>query len=110
LGGTLKKFLTFNKVDLLKPKERRTFPRKSPFILTSTFTKLGLNELKLKIKSLNPIHRLKKEIFIPNIELHLEEKLKDTCHIEKIETSSVGKVFYVSIQEKDLISWGPYLQ
>jgi len=100
----------YNKIDLLGPTEKRTFSRKPPFVLTSTFTKEGLNELKLKIKSLKPSNIIEKEIFISNADVHLEEKLKNICSVDKIEVSSVGKVFYVSIQEKHLNDWKSYLQ
>lgn len=110
-GWDSKKILNvYNKVDLLKNEKKRTFQRKGPFVLTSTFTKEGINELKLKIKDLQPTNLLKKEIFIPNTDLHLEEKLKNCCSVDKIEASSVGKVFYVSIREKHLNDWISYLQ
>lgn len=100
----------YNKIDLLSPTEKRTFSRKPPFVLTSTFTKEGLNELKLKIKSLKPSSLVKKEIFISKADVHLEEKLKNICSVDKIEASSVGKIFYVSIQEKHLNDWKSHLQ
>jgi len=100
----------YNKVDLLSPNQKRTFHRKQPFVLTSTFSNEGVNALKLKIKSLKPSNLIQKEIFIANADLHLEEKLKNTCTVDKIEVSSVGKVFYVSIQEKHLNEWKSHLQ
>ena len=100
----------YNKIDLLKGNERRTFSRKAPFVLTSTYSGEGLGELKLKIKSLKPSSLVRKEIFIPNTDFHLEEQLKSICAIDKVETSSVGKVFYVSIQEKYLNDWKSHIQ
>jgi len=100
----------YNKVDLLSPSQKRTFSRKPPFVLTSTYTKEGLNELKLKIKALKPTGFVEKEVFLSNTDLHLESRLKNVCTVHKVEASNVGKVFYVSIQEKYLNDWKSYLQ
>ncbi len=99
----------YNKIDLLKAEKRQMFRRQQPFSLISSQTGEGLLQLKHKIKDLQPKALLQKEIFIPKEKAYLSEKLLNTCSIEKSETSSVGTVYYVSIQEKHLKDWKDYI-
>lgn len=99
----------YNKIDLLKPNQRQMFRRQQPFALVSSQTGEGVLQLKNKIRDLKPKNLLQKEIFIPKEKAHLSERLQSVCLIEKTETSSVGTVYYVSIQEKYLKDWKDYI-
>ncbi|MGH1468183.1 MAG: GTPase HflX [Bdellovibrionales bacterium] len=100
----------YNKIDLLKPEKRQMFKRQNPFALISTYTGEGISQLKHKIKDLRPSNLIQTQVFIPNTESLLSERLKTVCQIERAETSSVGTVFYVLIQEKYLKDWKDYIQ
>lgn len=100
----------YNKIDLLKVEKRQMFKRKNPFALISTQTNEGVSQLKHKIKDLHPGSLIKSQVFIPKTESFLFKRLKDVCLIEKTETSSVGSVYYISIQEKYLEDWKDYIQ
>lgn len=100
----------YNKVDLLKAEKRQTLARKKPFVFVSAHKGTGLSDLKNKIRSLRPKSLIAKEVFLANEDLYLEESLLKSALIDKVEKSSVGKVYYVLFQEKDLSTWKSYIQ
>lgn len=100
----------YNKIDLLTSEQRKMFLRQNPFALISTHTGEGIVGLKHKIKDLSPSSLVKTQIFIPNAETEASHRLLEVSQVERKETSSVGTVYYVSIQEKYLKEWKDYIQ
>ena len=86
------------------------FKRQNPFALISTQTGEGIVGLKHKIRDLRPSNLIKVQMFIPNTETEAAHRLLEVSQVERKETSSVGTVYYVLIQEKYLKDWKGYIQ
>lgn len=97
----------YNKIDLLDARGK-IFKKINPFALVSAKNQEGINTLKNLIRDINEDNLTLIELFIPNKESFLIEKIQETGNIITNEASSLGNVITVEIQPNKLVKWEKY--
>ncbi len=102
-----KTIYVYNKTDLLDARGK-IFRKINPFALVSTKTEEGISSLKNTIKEISEHALAEIELFIPNKESFLVEKIQEDGNIISNENSSLGSVIRVEIQVSRLKEWEKY--